>query len=71
MTRFTITDTAAGTTIATDLDQYDAAEALRAAFADAPAEVIDAAEQATQALETGTTPTEGLCTYLAIDVEAA
>lgn len=71
MTRHTITDTAAGHLIADGLDKYDAADALRAEFADAPAEVQEQAEHAAEALENGTRPTDAECAFLAIEIEVA
>lgn len=69
--RLTITDTAAHTTIATDADRWDAADALRAAYPGAPAEVTEAAEAAAAAIESGTLPAHEVCAFLAIEIEAA
>lgn len=71
MTRFTITDTAAQTTIATGADRWDAAEALRGAYLDAPTEVAEAVESAAEAIEAGGCPTDAECAYLAIEIEVA
>lgn len=67
MTRYTITDTAAGHTICTDADQYDAANALRAEFADAPAGVRELAETLATRVEGGGW-SEGQAAYLALEI---
>lgn len=67
----TIRDTATPATITTDADRWDAADALRAAFPGAPAEVLDVVERAAVAIEGGARPTHEDCAYLAIEVEPA
>lgn len=69
-TRYTITDDAVGRTIATGADRWDAADAVRGAFPDAPAEVAEVAERAAAALESGARPAAEDCAFLALSVDA-
>jgi len=67
MPLYTITDTAAGHAICTDADQYDAADAIRAEFADAPDGVRELAETLAARVEGGGW-SEGQAAYLALEI---
>ena len=70
MYRITITDTITGRTVT--CDPYDLAEAITPWYPDAPQEVLDAIAELHQLLTTERYPDiDGLCTYLAVTVEAA
>ena len=70
MYRITITDTTTDATVT--CDPYDLAETITPWYPDAPQEVLDAITELQQLLTTERYPyIDGLCTYLAITIEAA
>lgn len=70
MTRtFTIQDTATNTTLSTDADKWTAAEAIRSAFPDAPADVTEAMERLASGIENDAWD-EGDAAFLALDIDA-
>lgn len=69
MTRYTITDTAAGHLIADRLDKYEAADALRAEFAGAPTSVRETVEELAVDLENGNDWHLEATAFLALDID--